>query len=462
MTKNDAKSRTADGSLLPLEQIQEVFHRVKGNRFYGQKFDGMSLSSWEDFFSLPLTTKEDLRGCNPEDTLAVPLSDVWHYHESFGTTGKPISTWWSREDYEREVDHTHRWTAPIQPGMRIINRFPYSFAVPPFILEVKCSRDGGIILPAGNLNWNVSYVRTLDIMKRVGVEAIGCLPLELIMLDIVAEKAGYDINRDLASLKHVLVSGRIVPPALKEYMERRWEVGVTSVYGSTEGGGVATTCKAWNLHIHPGAFILEILDPETWQPVPHGEIGVLVITSYYRQASPLFRYNTFDICRMITEPCSCGDPAPIIHVLGRMEDVVRLGGKVLYFFDIEQAVLEFTRHLESAIYFVIVAKERLHVRVESHNDVRKPDQESLGRLRDSLGVPLKVDICSKGELLNPRFLMQTPNVYKPNNVSDWNKPQRRCVTLTESLIEFPRVGAADFADITRRFFKNGLLRKLLY
>jgi len=71
-------------------------------------------------------------------------------------------------------------------------------------------------------------------------------------------------------------------------------------------------------------------------------------------------------------------------------------------------------------------------------------------------------VCSKGELLDPRFLMQSPNVYKPHNVSDWNKPQRRCVTLTESLIEFPRLRAADFADMTRRFFKNGLLRKILY
>ena len=88
MTKNVAKRKTADGSLPPLEQIQEAFHRVKRSRFYGQQFEGQSLATWEDFFSLPLTTKTDLRRCNPEDTLAVPLTDVWHYHESFGTTGK--------------------------------------------------------------------------------------------------------------------------------------------------------------------------------------------------------------------------------------------------------------------------------------------------------------------------------------------------------------------------------------
>jgi phenylacetate-CoA ligase len=149
---NNPINRTADGHLPSLELIQEVFSRVKENGLYGHKFTGLTLTTWEDFFSLPLTTKEDLRSCAPEDTLAIPITEVWHYHESFGTTGKPVSTWWSEEDFNREVDLTHRWTAPIQPGMRVLNRFPYSFAVPPFILETKCKRDGGVILPAGNLN----------------------------------------------------------------------------------------------------------------------------------------------------------------------------------------------------------------------------------------------------------------------------------------------------------------------
>ena len=82
-------------------------------------------------------------------------------------------------------------------------------------------------------------------------------------------------------------------------------------------------------------------------------------------------------------------------------------------------------------------------------------------LKNALEVPLKVHISSKGELLDPGFLTRAPDVYKPHNVSYWNKPRRHCVTLTESLIEFPSVGIFDFADITRRFFKNALLRKIL-
>ena len=175
MNLNSANKLTADGKLPSLPVIQEVYYRVQSNKFYRKKFLSESLNSWEDFFNLPLTYKEDLRNSEAEDTLAIPKSEVWHYHESFGTTGVPVSSWYSSEDYEREVDKTYRWTSEIKPGMMVLNRFPYSFAVPPFILELKCRRDGGVIVPTGYLSWNITYPRVLEIIKRLKIEAIGCL-----------------------------------------------------------------------------------------------------------------------------------------------------------------------------------------------------------------------------------------------------------------------------------------------
>jgi len=82
-----------------------------------------------------------------------------------------------------------------------------------------------------------------------------------------------------ATVKQALADILLVtPPALKEHIESRWGVAVTSAYGSTEGGGVATTCGSWRFHIHPNSFIIEILDPVTWAPVPRGDVGVLVLT----------------------------------------------------------------------------------------------------------------------------------------------------------------------------------------
>ena len=89
MLKADAaKQKTADGRLPEFDLIKDIFNRVKQNGLYRNKFRDLKLNSWDDFFNLPMTTKDDLRDCMPEDTLAVPRSKIWHYHESFGTTGK--------------------------------------------------------------------------------------------------------------------------------------------------------------------------------------------------------------------------------------------------------------------------------------------------------------------------------------------------------------------------------------
>jgi phenylacetate-CoA ligase len=454
-------NRTIDGRLPSFPMIQKLFNMARKNDLYRKKYAGFKINSWDDFFKLPLTYKDEMRGIAPEGNLALPRSDVWHYHESFGTTGTPVSSWFTAEDYEREANQTLRWTSEIKKGMLVLNRFPYSFAVPPFVLETRCRQVGGIIVPAGYLSWNVTYPRTLEVIKRLKVEAIGCLPNELIMLEMVAEKCGYDLKKDLGSIKHVLISGATVPPALKEYIEKRWDVSVRSVYGSTETGGVASTCAGGNHHLHRNAFIMEILDPKTMEPVRKGETGVLIVTSYYRKAAPLFRYFTGDICRLIPERCPCGDPIPTIEILGRMDSGINLNGKMIYSYNLDQSILEFSKQFDSAVYFIIVTKKRLHIRVESHNNKKKASDESVVELMAKLGVPFKLHICKKGELLDAGFLLRSPEVYKPLTVSDWRVEPLRSANLTEALIKWPKIGYHEFADIISRFLKNAILRKIL-
>jgi phenylacetate-CoA ligase len=452
---------TIDGRLPSFPMIQKMFNMARKNDLYKKKYAGHKLNSWEDFFKLPLTYKDEMRGMAPEGNLALPRADVWHYHESFGTTGTPVSSWFTKDDYEREANQTLRWTSEIKKGMLVLNRFPYSFAVPPFVLETRCRQIGGIIVPAGYLSWNVTYPRTLEIIKRLKVNAIGCLPNELIMLEMVAEKCGYDLKKDLGSIKHVLISGATVPPALKEYIEKRWDASVRSVYGSTETGGLASTCEKGNHHLHRDAFIFEILDPDTKEPVKKGDTGVLVVTSYYRKAAPLFRYFTGDVCRLMPERCPCGDPIPTIEILGRMEGGVNLNGKKIYSFNLDQSILEFTRQFDSAVYFIIVTKKRLHIRVETHNERKKASEESMDKLRAKLGVPFRLHVCKKGELLDASFLLRSPEVYKPVTISDWREEPLRSANLTEALIKWPKIGYYEFVDIVRRFLKNAILRKIL-
>ncbi len=456
-----AENNTANCKLPSFSMIRELFERARKNELYNGKFFSHELETWGDFFNLPFTDKEDMRNIGPQGNLAVPLEDVWHYHESFGTTGVPVSSWFTAGDFEREIEQTWRWTSEIKPGMLLLNRFPYSFAVPPFVLEQRCLKSGGVIVPAGYLSWNVTYPRVIEVIRRLKVEAIGCLPSELVTLELVAEKLGYDVKNDFTSLKHIFVSGAILPSALKEYIEKRWNASVRSVYGSTETGGMASTCAAGHLHMHEEAFIFEILDIDTMKPVSEGDTGVLVVTSHGRKASPLFRYVTKDICRMITGECSCGDPAPRMLVLGRMDDIINLNGTSVYPYILEQSILEFSEQFDSAVYFTIVTGKRLHIRIESHNGKKKADPASLLELQKKIAVPFKVHICKKGDLQDPSFLLRSPELYKPVTVSDWRTDPLKCTTLSEALVKWPDVGFFEFMDIVIRICKKIILKKTL-
>lgn len=441
-----------------LDQVQQAFACAKNSPFYARKFGTFGLESWEDFHSLPTTTKEELRRAAPNDTLAVPKEDVWHYHESFGTTGKPLCTWFTRDDFEREVELIGRWTAPIKPGDRVLNRLPYAFAVPPFALELKTRRDGGIIIPASNLTWNVSYVRTLDLIHRLQADVITSLPFEPVLLDLLAPRCGYDLRKDLGSVRHLMLAGGLVTPPLKQFIEKRWDASVGLVYGLTETGGIASMCDAWRLHVHPNAFVLEVVDPQTGSPVPNGDVGLLLVTSHYRQAAPLFRYESRDYCRRHADSCPCGDPSPTIEILGRIDDTLEVGGRSIYYAHLDQAIRELAAELDSAIYFVIATRSRLHIRIEAHNGKQALDPQGVKRLQEKLDAPTKVTVCPSGEILNYDSMLAFPSVGKPHPVSDWRKDPRRCVNLSEALVEWPKMPPRTLLDFVWRFFKAAWLR----
>lgn len=461
LLEDEKLHRSYDGRVPPLAVAQDVVARARKSPFYSRKLGSATVAAWDDFFALPMTTKDELRAAQPQDTLAVPLSRIWHYHESFGTTGRPLATWFTLEEFHREVELVRRWVEPIKPGAKVLNRFPYSFAVPPFLIEHAAQRQGGVVLPAGNLNWNVSFERTLDIIKRIRPDVIACLPLEMQILELLAPRCGYDLREDLGSLREILVSGRILTPALKSQIERAWGAKVSTVYGMTECGGIASSCAQGRLHVHADAFILELVDPATRRAVAPGQVGILVATPYYRQGAPLLRYFTRDYARLVPEGCPCGDPNPVIDVLGRIDDTVELAGTRLHFATLEQAVLELAEEFGTGIYFTVVTKDRLHVRVESGNGRRRASKEGLERLGAALRVPFKLHIVKRGELLDLESLLRAPKVYKPHNVSDWRTDEERCVTLSEALLQSPEIGPAAILDIMRRAAANELLRKLL-
>ncbi|MBI4646723.1 MAG: hypothetical protein HY738_09075 [Bacteroidia bacterium] len=399
------------GKLPDIDKVKETFQRVKCNNFYRKKFANHSLKTWNDFERLPFTTIDELINSNIYDLLSAPMNEVCRYHESFELAAHSVPTWLSKMDIENELILTKRWTEKIRPGMLVMNHFPQSNAFQQIVLENKCQKQGGIIVPAGYLSRGKTYSAILEFIMKLKINAIGCLPSEMLLFEAVAIKCGYDLKKNFGAISQILTSGEVLSPALKAYIEKKWHGTISNLYGSTETGGIASSCKYGNLHIHSDAFILEIVTPEKPISANDKETGILAVTSLYRQAMPLFRYITDDYCRIKKLQCPCGDNNPVIEILGKKQDVIKIQNKLLFPYALEQAVIEFSEQFDSALYHISMDKQRLLIRIATQNNIFEPDKNSLDMLAARLSVPFKVQICGIGEFFD--ILSYSPD--RPDN-----------------------------------------------
>src|SRR5262245_34924797 len=154
--------------------LREAIERARRSAFYARhlgdvRFDG-------DLSHLPLTTKEHLRDASPFGMLAVPAAKAWHYHESSGTTGEPISTWCGLDELRRMAAIVVRMVPELKQDTILLNRFPL-FAPVSFVFEEAMRLAGACHIAAGNMTWDVPFDRALGFIRRLGVTAMSVLPL---------------------------------------------------------------------------------------------------------------------------------------------------------------------------------------------------------------------------------------------------------------------------------------------
>jgi phenylacetate-CoA ligase len=231
-------------------------------------------------------------------------------------------------------------------------------------------------------------------------------------------------------------AGRILTPSWRASMQDDWGCAVHNLYGCTEGGPFATSCEHGHLHLHEDFFLFEVVDPETKRPMT-GETptGTLVATTLCREAQPMIRYYTDDLVR-VRPPCECGDPSRSIEVLGRAQGLLSFGGKKVTNFDLEEEILQWSRRYWANVFFVIVTRKGLRVRLEAHEPRKVDVAEGSRRLSERLGVPVKVEAVPRGILVNHVSLTTSAAVFKPRTVSDFRVDKRKVINLSGGLIDW--------------------------
>ncbi len=343
--KNENMAR-ADLEQLQMERLQLTLYRVAThvpfyrNKFSDLKIDGESFTSLSDLSKLPFTTKQDLRNNYPYGMFAVPLRDVVRIHSSSGTTGMATVVGYTKKDIDTWSNLVARILTAAGVGKEDVIQiaFGYGLFTGGFGLHYGAEKLGASVIPisAGNTR------RQIQIMQDFKTTALVCTPsYALKMADVMMDLG---INPNGLSLKYGLFGAEPWSEKMREEISERLGIIATDNYGLSEvmGPGVAGECQECNgLHVNEDHFLVEILDPETLEPVMAGEVGELVITTLTKEAFPVIRYRTRDLTRMIPAPCPCGRTLHRIQrIMGRTDDMLIIKGVNVFPTQIEAVLFD--------------------------------------------------------------------------------------------------------------------------
>lgn len=363
-----------------------VGYLQKKSAFYKSKFEesrlkSSDIQSMEDITKLPITYKDDLRDNYPFGLMTVPKSELQRIHCSSGSTGKPTVVVYTKEDMDifSEVVARSLNAAGAKPGMQLHNAYGYGLFTGGLGLHYGAERLGMSVLPISG----GGTVRQVDLIMDFKPEVICCSPSYALTIADEAKSRGID-PRDL-SLKYAVLGSEAWTEAIRNHVESTLNVKASNIYGLSEiiGPGVANEdwqepggSYFWEDHFYP-----EILDPETKQPLPYGEEGVLVITTLTKKAMPLLRYWTNDITSLYYDPKGNRTMIKMAPIKGRSDDMLIIRGVNVYPSQIEEAF----SHINGVVpnyYLTPVEKEKmlvgLEVDVEISNDLLEKHKVNPG------------------------------------------------------------------------------------
>ncbi len=414
---------------LQLARLQQTLHNVYQNvPFYRQKFDEHGVKpedckTLQDIARFPFTVKTDLRDNYPFNMFAVPKKKIVRIHASSGTTGKPTVVGYTKKDIDTWAELVARMVSMVGVTDEDVAQicFGYGLFTGAFGLHYGLERVGAMVVPTSTGNTE----RQVRLMKDFGTTAIISTPTYAMHIAETAKSMGID-PREL-NLKVGLFGSEVWSESMRAELEKTWGLKATDNYGLSEiiGPGVAGECTAVDgMHIAEDHFLVEVIDPETGEPLEYGQEGELVITTLTKEALPMIRYRTRDITVLNPERCSCGRTTVRMRkVSGRTDDMLIISGVNVFPSQIESVLLEIDGIAPH--YQIIVTKkgylDALEVLVEptenaftgSYKDLEKLEAAVRSRLSSVLSLHAKVKLVEPGSL--ERFVGKAKRVIDKRN-----------------------------------------------
>ncbi len=300
------------------------------------------LRTLADIVRFPFTLKSDLRDNYPFGMFAVPREQILRVHASSGTTGKPTVVGYTRADLDLWADLMARSLASVgaRPGDIVHNAYGYGLFTGGLGAHYGAERLGCTVVPMSGGGTE----RQVMLMRDFGANVLCATPSYALNIAEVADGMGIDIAK--LPLRCGAFGAEPWSEPMRRDLEQRLGIKAVDMYGLSEilGPGVACECdgEQHGLHGWEDHFLFEVIDPETFMPLPMGEAGELVITTLTKEALPMVRYRTRDITRLSDAPCACGRThVRIMRVTGRDDDMLIIRGVNLYPSQVEAVLVGF-------------------------------------------------------------------------------------------------------------------------
>lgn len=380
-----------------LKNLQALVKRLEEKSpFYQQRFKeagivAADIKTMADFEQLPFTDKGDLRNAYPLGLQAVPDSEVVRIHSSSGTTGQPVIIPYTAGDVAdwaemfarcyRYAGMTEEDRIQITPG--------YGLWTAGIGFQAGAEKMGAMAIPMGPGNTQKQLQMMVD-LKATVLASTSSYAL------LLAEEVANQQLGDQIHLKRGIIGSERWGDKMRSRIAEELGIELFDIYGLTEiyGPGISIDCSEHEgLHYWSDYLYFEILDQETLKPVPEGEYGELVITTFRKEGAPLLRYRTHDITRFIPGPCACGSVHPRHdRIIGRTDDMVKVKGVNIYPGQIDELLK--TVDGVSSEYLVTVdhqdGKDCVFLAFEILNGVDKQDIETAVKREFKSRVGLSV------------------------------------------------------------------------
>ena len=391
-----------------VKQVKHVWQHVP---FYRKRMEEAGVTpediqSADDLHKLPFLTKDDLKNCYPYGLLAKPLGECVRIQSTSGTTGKRVVAFYTQHDIDLWEECCARALTAAGATNEDVCQISYGYGL--FTggagLNGGSHKIGALTLPMSSGNTD----RQIQFMMDLGSTILCCTPSYAAYLGESINERGV---RDRIKLKAGIFGAEAWTEEMRQDIQEKLGLKAYDIYGLTEisGPGVSFECSEQaGMHINEDHFIAEVINPETGEVLPYGEKGELVFTCITKEAFPLLRYRTRDICILNAEKCKCGRThIRMTKPLGRSDDMLIVKGVNVFPSQIETVLMN---KGYPANYQIVVDRvknsDTIEIRVEMTAEMFSDNVGEIARREKELVSALKamLGIYATVKLVNPKAI----------------------------------------------------------